>query len=243
MNDLIPVNFDSQFPVDGRNLHMMLEIATRYNDWFKRMIDYGFTEGVDFNLLKNEQVQIEGTREVKRDIINHQLTIDMAKHICMIQRSEIGKKIRQYFIDVEKQWNSPEAIMGRALKIANETIANLNAKIATILPKATAYDAVMETFDSVSYRDFCNKIRDTFGIKEKEVRDYLVEQRLIYKVAEFGGKTRYKQYKETIDRGLMIVKDTPCNDGKDRPCNYFTYKGQQMLIDYFAPTVELDNPV
>ena len=207
------------------------------------MIDYGFIEGVDFNLLKNEQVQIEGTREVKREIINHQLTIDMAKHICMIQRSEVGKKIRQYFIDVENQWNSPEAVMSRAIKIANETINNLNAKIAELLPKATAYDAVMENFDSVSYRDFCNKIRDTFGVKENEVRDYLVEQRLIYKVKDFNGKTCYKPYKETIDRGLMIVKDTPCNDGKIRPCNYFTYKGQQMLIDYFAPIVALDNPV
>ena len=161
----------------------------------------------------------------------------------MIQRSEIGKKIRQYFIDVENQWNSPEAVMSRAIKIANETINNLNAKIAELLPKATAYDAVMETFDSVSYRDFCNKIRDTFGVKENEVRDYLVEQRLIYKVKDFSGKTCYKPYKETIDRGLMIVKDTPCNDGKIRPCNYFTYKGQQMLIDYFAPIVALDNPV
>ena len=93
--------------------------------------------------------------------------------------------------------------MSRAIKIANETINNLNAKIAELLPKATAYDAVMETFDSVSYRDFCNKIRDTFGVKENEVRNYLVEQHLIY----------------------------------------FTYKGQQMLIDYFAPTVALDNPV
>ena len=99
----------------------------------------------------------------------------------MIQRSDIGKKIRQYFIDVENQWNSPEA--------------------------------VMETFDSVSYRDFCNKIRDTFGVKENEVRDYLVEQRLIYKVSDFNGKTCYKPYKD-----------------------------QQMLIDYFAPTVALDNP-
>ena len=247
MNDLIPVNFDSQFPVNGRDLHMKLEVKTKYADWFKRMIDYGFTENVDYevvqtasaSLLKNEQALNQPLTALKTD---HKLTIDMAKHIYMIQRSEIGKKIRQYFIDIENQWNSPEAVMSRALKIANETINNLNAKIAGLLPKATAYDAVMVTFDSVSYRDFCNKIRDTFGTKENEVRDYLIERRLIYRVNDFNGKTRYKPYKETIDRGLMIVKDTPCNDGKVRPCNYFTYKGQQMLIDHFAPTVALDNP-
>ena len=144
------------------------------------------------------------------------------------------------------KYEEPETVemfLARAVIIANEKINALKNKVAELLPKATAYDAVMETFDSVSYRDFCNKIRDTFGVKENEVRDYLVEQRLIYKVKDFNGKTCYKPYKETIDRGLMIVKDTPCNDGKIRPCNYFTYKGQQMLIDYFAPTVALDNPV
>ena len=135
-----------------------------------------------------------------------------------------------------------EMLLARAFILATEKINALNNKVATLLPKATAYDAVMETFDSVSYRDFCNKIRDTFGVKENEVRDYLVGQRLIYRVNDFNGKSRYKPYKETIDRGLMIVKDTPCCDGKLRPCNYFTYKGQQMLIDHFAPTVELDTP-
>lgn len=135
-----------------------------------------------------------------------------------------------------------EMLLARAFILATEKINALNNKVATLLPKATAYDAVMETFDSVSYRDFCNKIRDTFGVKENEVRDYLVEQRLIYKVNDFNGKSRYKPYKETIDRGLIIVKDTPCSDGRVRSCNYFTYKGQQMLIDHFAPTVELDTP-
>ena len=235
MKDLVTINFDSQFPVDGRDLHTKLEVKTAFKDWMPRMIEYGFEEGKDFSAFLSEST---GGRPAK----DYKLTIDMAKHICMIQRSEIGKKIREYFIAVEKQWNSPEAVMSRALKIANKTIEGLNAKIAELLPKATAYNAVMETFDSVSYRDFCNKIRDTFGVKENEVRDYLVEQHLIYKVNDFNGKSRYKPYKETIDRGLIIVKDTPCSDGRVRPCNYFTYKGQQMLIDHFAPTVELDTP-
>ena len=238
MNELIPVNFDSKSPVNGRDLHMKLEIGTPYHKWMPRMIEYGFTENIDFSVT---DIFVHNPNGGKQTQINHQLTIDMAKHICMIQRSKVGKKIRQYFIDIENQWNSPEAIMGRALKIANQTIENLNTQIANLLPKATTYDAVMETFDCVSYRDFCNKIRDTFGIKENEVREYLVAQRLIYRVNEFNDKSRYKPYKGTIDSGLMIVKDTPCNDGKLRPCNYFTRKGQQMLIDHFAPTVALDS--
>lgn len=154
--------------------------------------------------------------------------------------SEVLPSIRK--IGKYEKPETDEMSLARAVIVANDKINALKNKVAELLPKATAYDAVMETFDSVSYRDFCNKVRDTFGVKENEVREYLVAQRLIYKVADFSGKSRYKPYKETIDRGLMIVKDTPYNDGKLRPCNYFTYKGQQMLIDHFAPTVELATP-
>ena len=122
---------------------------------------------------------------------------------------------------------SREQLIANALVAANEVIGELKTQVATLLPKATAYDAVMETFDSVSWRGLCNKIRDTLGVKENELRAYLVESRWLYKVNIYGGGTVYRPYKETIDRGLMIVKDTPCSDGKARPCNYFTYKGQQ----------------
>ena len=135
---------------------------------------------------------------------------------------------------------SREQLRANALVAANEIIGELKTQIAALQPKATAYDAVMETFDSVSWRNFCNKIRDTLGVKENEIRAYLLEKRLIYKVNEYGGGTSYRPYKETIDRGLMIVKDTPCADGKLRPCNYITYKGQQALIDHFAPTVAVE---
>lgn len=77
----------------GRELHEALEVKTAYKDWFPRMCEYGFTEGVDFNPLKIERVQIEDGREVTRELIDHAITIDMAKEICMIQRSEKGKAL------------------------------------------------------------------------------------------------------------------------------------------------------
>lgn len=99
---MITVNYDNEKPmVSGRELHAVLMIDTRYNDWFKRMCEYGFIEGRDFNLLKFEQVQIEGDRRVKRKVIDHQLTIDMAKELCMIQRTDIGKRCREYFLEIE----------------------------------------------------------------------------------------------------------------------------------------------
>jgi anti-repressor protein len=67
------------------------------------MREYGFEEGIDFNSLKNEQVRVEGNRSVKRDIIDHQLTLSMAKEISMIQRNEKGKQARLYFIECERR--------------------------------------------------------------------------------------------------------------------------------------------
>ena len=97
MNEIIKINYDSEQPtVLGRDLHKALEVKTAYKDWFPRMCDYGFEEGKDFNPLKNERVQVEGDREVSRQVTDHQLTIPMAKEICMLQRSEKGKMFRQY---------------------------------------------------------------------------------------------------------------------------------------------------
>ena len=103
MNELIKVNYDNpEKPVvSGRELHEALDITTRYNDWFARMCEYGFTEDKDFYsfLSKNSG---------GRPSTDHMLTIPMAKELCMIQRTDIGRKFRQYFISIEEAWNSPE---------------------------------------------------------------------------------------------------------------------------------------
>ena len=125
MNDLINITFDDTMSprVSGRELHAALKVKTHYKDWFPRMCEYGFTEGVDFNPLKNERVQIEGKRNISREMTDHELTIEMAKEICMIQRTEIGKKCREYFLELERRWNSPEAVMARALQMANRQLS------------------------------------------------------------------------------------------------------------------------
>ena len=126
MNEIIKINNDnSDRPtVMGRDLHDALEIKTPYKKWFDRMCEYGFAENSDFILVR-QNCPTNNPKNPTTEIINHQLSLDMAKEICMIQRSEVGRKCRQYFIEVERQWNSPEAVMDRALKYADKKIKQL----------------------------------------------------------------------------------------------------------------------
>lgn len=99
MNQLIKITTDEngQQLTSGRELHEFLEVNERYNDWFPRMLKYGFEENVDFTSFTEKSVK------GGRPSIDHVLTIDMAKEISMLQRSEKGKQARLYFIEVEKQ--------------------------------------------------------------------------------------------------------------------------------------------
>ena len=181
--DVININYENaDHPtVSGRELHDKLGIKTAYKDWFPRMCEYGFIEGEDFNTLKNEQVQIEGSRSVKRAITDHQLTIPMAKELCMIQRSEIGKQFRQYFIKVEEVWNTPEMIMGRALKIAErqlEEVMNRNfvleKKIEEDKPKVLFANAVETANTSILIGDLAKLIKQNgFDIGQNRLFTYL----------------------------------------------------------------------
>ena len=152
MTNLIKVTYENERPtVMGRDLHNFLGVTERYSSWFERMQQYGFAETIDylgckvFNTLAKQELQ------------DHQLTIEMAKEISMLQRNEKGKQARQYFIQLEKEWNSPEKVMARALKIADEKIQcleteNLQQKqmLAEFSPKASYYDVVLQTPDVVS---------------------------------------------------------------------------------------------
>lgn len=93
-------NNDGTVAVSGRELHRGLKIGTRYNDWLERMLKYGFEENIDYIANTQKRVTAQGNQTT---YIDHIMTLDMAKEISMIQRSEIGRKIRGYFIKVERQ--------------------------------------------------------------------------------------------------------------------------------------------
>lgn len=146
--NLIPINVtqnDEQY-VSGRDLHMFLEISTRYNDWFKRMCEYGFVESVDYTPITQKRVTAQGNTTKQTD---HNLSIEMAKQLCMLARNDKGREAREYFIAVERDWNSPEKVMSRALKIANNVINEQKAVIAQQEQQIAEFQPVRDYVDEI----------------------------------------------------------------------------------------------
>ena len=153
MNEIIKVNYENERPtVSGRELHGFLEVATPYDKWFPRMAEYGFIEQVDFSTFLSESTG-------GRPATDHQLTIEMSKEIAMIQRNEKGKQARQYFIALEKQWNTPEAVMARALKMAETTIKTLQTTVIEQRPKVIFADAVSASKTSILVGDMAKLLK------------------------------------------------------------------------------------
>lgn len=215
MNELIKINYESDRPtVLARDLYDFLEVKTAYKDWFPRMCEYGFTEGEDFCSFLSESTG-------GRPATDAQLTIDMAKEICMLQRNEKGKQARQYFLQLEREWNSPEAVMSRALRMAEERLerfktinANLSVQNAIMQPKA-------EYFDGLCDRESLTGVRETaklLGMKQNDFVKWLIDHKYIYR----DKRGRLMPYAEHVDSGLFTVKET-YNDKTD-------WTGVQMLV-------------
>ena len=147
MNELINITLnDSHEPVvSGRHLHEALEVKTEYRKWFGRMAEYGFEENQDFARVTQKCPTPGGLQ----DMTDHIIKLDMAKEISMIQRTDKGKEVRQYFIQVEKDFNSPEKIMARALLMADKKIHKLEAQIEADKPKVLFADSVSASHTSI----------------------------------------------------------------------------------------------
>lgn len=205
---LVPVNVDSpdRITVSARDLHAALEVKTLFKDWFPRMLEYGFENGRDFNPLKIEQVRLEGSREVTRTVDDAEITIEMAKEICMLQRSEKGKQARQYFIQLEKAWNSPEKVMARALQIASDKIKGLQAKIEEDAPAVRFANAITGCDTNILVRDMAKLLKQN-GVDTGEKRFYWTLRNDGFLIK--GGSDYNMPTQRAMEMGLFFVKETP----------------------------------
>lgn len=240
MRGIIKVDTDMQ-TVSARELHEKLNIGTAFKDWFPRMCEYGFSENEDFNPLKIERIQKEGNREVKRAVTDYQISIDMAKQICMIQRTPEGKQVRQYLIDLEKAWNTPEAVMARALKMAQEIIKNKDAVIQEQKqvidkqkPKALFADAVSSSKTSILIGDLAKLIcQNGVQIGQKRLFDWMRENGYLMK----SGSSKNMPKQRYVENGIFEIKESnvvnPDGSVRTTKTTKVTGKGQIYFVQKF----------
>lgn len=239
MSNLINIDMDTQ-TVSARELHEKLNIGTAFKDWFPRMAEYGFVDGADFNMLKIERVQMEGSREVRREVTDYNISVDMAKQICMIQRTPEGKAVRQYLIDLEKAWNTPEQVFARALKMADQTISSLKDRckflgeqvveqqkvIEELQPKASYYDMILQCKDLIA----TTVIAKDYGMSAKKFNMMLHNIGIQFKQGD-----TWVLYSKYQGNGYLKVKTHNYADVKgmqhSKEHSYWTQKGRLFLYD------------
>lgn len=217
MNELIKVNYDSEKPtVLGRDLYEALGVKTPYTQWFERMCEYGFDENIDYSSFSQKSEKPQGGRPT----VDHQLTIPMAKEICMLQRNEKGKQFRQYFIQIEESWNSPEMVMSRALKMAENQIKKLTVINSQLTVDNTIMKPKADYFDELVDRNLLTNFRETakqLEVGEKKLIKFLIEHKYVYR----DKRGKLMPYADK-NKGLFELKET-FNEKT-------SWKGTQTLI-------------
>ena len=237
MNELICTNQNNQgeIIVSGRELHEFLEVQTEYRHWFPRMTEYGFLENVDFMSVKIDRVQKEGNRKVSRNIEDHHIKLDMAKEISMIQRTEKGKQARQYFLQLEKMWNSPEMVMKRALEYADRKVVELKERIALDKPKVLFAEAVEVSQSSILIGELSKLLKQN-GIEIGQNRLFEWLRSKGYLIKKKGELFNLPSQK-SMDMGLFEIKKRIVSnpDGSSRTTRTpkVTGKGQIYIINKF----------
>lgn len=235
VNDLIKINYSGTQPtVSARDLHEGLRIETPFKKWIDRMCEYGFMDGKDFWTKMSKS-------NGGRPATDYEITVDMAKQICMIQRSEKGMQYRQYFLDLEKAWNTPEQILARALHMADEMVSSLKERckflggqvveqqkvIEEMQPKVSYYDLVLQCKDVIAV----TIIAKDYGMSAMKYNDLLHEKGIQFK--QCGTWVLYAEYQ---GKGYLKTKTHNYADSEGiqhtREHSYWTQKGRLFLYEF-----------
>lgn len=217
--------------VSARDLYQFLQPTERFSNWFDRQLQYGFENGIDylgckvFNTLARQELQ------------DFYISIDMAKEISMIQRSEKGKQARQYFIECERRATQPAfrvpQTLSEALRLAAtqaETIEQQQERLALVEPKAAALDVIGSATGSLGVRETAK----TIGIAQNKFVAWCVNNEWMYR----DSKDKLQPYSGRIQQGYMEQRPVTFNgrDGTARATTQpmFTPKGLARLAQIFA---------
>lgn len=237
MNEIVKVNYDNEQPtVSARELHNGLEVSERFQSWFNRQLQYGFEENSDYVGCK------EFNTLAKQELQDYQISIDMAKQICMLQRSDKGRQYRQYFLDLEKAWNTPEQVMARALKLADKEIDRLKADNKVLLedaarmkPKEIFADAVATSNTTILIGELAKLLRQNgIDIGQNRLFSWLRENGYLIRQK---GSAYNTPTQRSADLGILTTKETVIvrSDGSTevKKTVKVTGKGKQYFINKF----------
>lgn len=228
---------ENSMTISARDLHEALEIQKRFSAWFESNAK-GFVEGEDFTSVPTSTVVNNGA---SRELEDYQLTVDMAKHLCLMSHTEKGKECRQYLIDLEKAWNTPEQVMARALKIADQKINHLteqNKALAAdneqMKPKALFADAVASADTSILIGDLAKLIRQNgVLIGQKRLFAWMRDNGYLMKC----GTSYNMPTQKSMELGIFEVKErtiqNPDGSARITRTTKVTGKGQQYFVNCF----------
>ena len=236
--DLIPLTEnDGVQAVMGRDLHKFLEVGAEYRHWFPRMVEYGFFAGQDYT-VKNDRVQDSLGRE--REATNHIISLDMAKEISMIQRTDKGKQARQYFIECERKAKRAPAELTRlellqiAMESEKERLA-LEEKVTELEPKAIHYNRFMDAEGTYTWDEVVRII----GVGKNK----MLESLRIQKVLMTGGNRQNLPYQSHMHR-FEVKEKTWTNPATGFEHVSYDVRLKPEHIDFIAKKCEhLLNPV
>lgn len=240
METLIPINYDAEQPtVSARDLHRALNVQSRFSRWFDTNKEL-FVEGEDFNKCTSSTVVNNGA---VRQLEDYEITVLMAKHLAMMSRTEKGKQIRDYFIDLEKAWNTPEQIFARALKMADKTIESLKSDNAALLadnrrmkPKEVFADAVATSKTSILVGELAKILKQNGAdIGQNKLFAWMREKGYLIKRK---GSDYNMPTQKSMEMGLFEIKETSITkpDGSTHisKTTKVTGKGQIYFTNKFA---------
>lgn len=237
MNELISINYDDEEPtISARDLHKALDVQSRFSRWFDSNREL-FVEGEDYNKCTSSTVVNNGA---VRELEDYKITVLMAKHLAMMSRTEKGKLIRDYLIDLEKAWNTPEQVFARALKMADQTIAKLKGSVETLTaevsvknqiigelkPKADYYDEILKNPGLVTI----TQIAKDYGMSGKKMNETLHNIGIQYKQSDqWLLYSKYHGLSYTHSETVNITR----SDGRPnvKMITKWTQKGRIFLYD------------
>ncbi|HEK9750666.1 phage antirepressor KilAC domain-containing protein [Streptococcus equi subsp. zooepidemicus] len=233
MNQLINVTLNkNQEPVvSARQLHKTLEVKTRFSQWVEQNFKI-LEEGYDFTSVVGTTVVNNGA---VREIQDYALSLDAAKNLAMVSKTDKGKEVRQYFIQVEKDFNSPEKIMARALLMADKKVHKLEAQIEADRPKVLFANAVEASETSILIGDFAKILRQNgYEIGQNRLFEWLRNNGFLIRKK---GESYNMPTQRSMDMKLFEVKERthqePNGSIRISKTTKLTGKGQQYFINKF----------